>query len=798
MRKLYVLALFLATFQLAGAQLKAEKALLELDAKYAQEKIHIFLNKDAYVSGETVWLKPYIFSGSVLSLISTNLYLELYNDQKQLVDRQILPIIQGTGEGSIALAEKLPEGIYHLRAYTKWMLNFDSAFHYFQSFPVYNQASPNRIGKKPVQWTAAAYAESNVVLAGEENKIAIRLQSAGSYPASWEGYVVDKKDPATRLANFSSFNPQIGSFLFYPEAGKEYQAHITDHEGKTAIVPLPPVQTAGVALRAEQTGEQVYVDMMFKGLPNGGMNHKILAHIQNEVVFSAIIRKSDALVKAAIPVKNLGTGIMHLTLFDENERPVAERLVFVDNHTVARPKISTDIISAERRGVNHWKLAVDTMQFQTYAVSIVDGGLSSMRNRNILSDLWLGDLSRDIYQPGWYFSSTDPARQLALDALMVTERWKRFDWSPVLAGNFPKIIFQPERYLSFFAMATRFRRIVPNETLNLIMRYKDSSVQLTQVKTDNLGSFHIVNAAFYDTVKVYFQSNSRKGAAKDVDVVFESNNIFRPLHGALPVTEYQLVKRKADDPLPPIVQNALDAKKMLQNIDDRYQEMETVRVEAKKKTETQKLNEELSSTLFSPGNEIIFDFLNEEHGTQAYSNIFEFLEGRVPGLNFSMTDGVRIPIMRDGQVGVFIDEIQSDYDMIQSLPMNQIAMVKIIRGYFLGGMSGGGGAGAIAVYTTRAGLGGKFGPSGMPSAYLVGYRQTAPFRHFNHADEIYRLAKTDTRDNLYWSVSLFPDQAGWAPVRFFNNDVSGSYRVIVTGFTRDAKPVYEEKIIQIR
>ncbi len=792
----FIIVIFLPF--LSTAQTTAEKALQIIDEKYPQEKVHLFFNKDGFVAGETVWFKGYVFSGSVLSLISTNLYVELYNDQKQLLDKQIIPIIGGVGQGGFSLPAKLSEGVYHIRSYTRWMLNFDESFHYFTQFPVYNLSSTNRLEKKPVQWTAQAFAESGILLAGQDNKIAVRLNPIGILPDSWSAYVFEKRDPLKKLSSFSSFNSQLGSFLFMPASGNSYQLHITDNNGNTATIPLPSVQDKGIALRAEQTGDQVYLELVFKGMPEGGLNHRILAHVQNEVVFNAFIRKKDEIVKASVPVGKLTTGIMHLTIFDDKENAVAERLVFIDNGQPMLAALSTDTLSKESRQLNHLNAGVDTMQSQTYAVSVVDAGLSAPRTRSIYSDLWLGDLKGNIHQPNWYFTTKDPNRFLALDALMLTEKWERTNWRQLVAGQFPKISFQPEKYLSFFATATRFRRVIQDETLNLMIQYKDSSIQLTQVKTDKLGSFQIVNAAFYDTVKVFFQSNVKKGAAKDVDVSFEPGNFFKTFTGTLPPTEFVLVKRKEGDAVPAMVQNALDALKLQTNIDTRFQEMEGVVVEARKKTATQKLNEELTSSLFNTDNEFIFDFLNEDHSTQAYSNVFQFLEGRVPGLNFSMTDGVYRPIMRDGVVSIFIDEIETDVEMINSLPISQIAMVKVIRGYFLGGMSGGGGSGAIAIYTNRGGLGGKFAPSGMPSTHLVGYRDAGEYRHFNYADEMYRSDKTDTRDNLFWSVNLYPDRNGYAPIRFYNNDVSRSYRVIVTGFTKDARPVYEERTVKIR
>ena len=52
------------------------------------------------------------------------------------------------------------------------------------------------------------------------------------------------------------------------------------------------------------------------------------------------------------------------------------------------------------------------------------------------------------------------------------------------------------------------------------------------------------------------------------------------------------------------------------------------------------------------------------------------------------------------QPAIYLDEMPADADMISSIPVSDVAYIKVIRPPFMGG-SGGGSNGAIAIYTRR-------------------------------------------------------------------------------------------------
>ena len=112
------------------------------------------------------------------------------------------------------------------------------------------------------------------------------------------------------------------------------------------------------------------------------------------------------------------------------------------------------------------------------------------------------------------------------------------------------------------------------------------------------------------------------------------------------------------------------------------------------------LNDRYASGLFKSAEGTIFDIENETVG--AYLNILDWLEGRVTGLQvFVSRNGVRVPVIRGSVATIFVDEMRMDASFLNSLPVHDIGMIKVIKGPFAGAVGNGGG-GTIAIYTIRA------------------------------------------------------------------------------------------------
>src|SRR5829696_8651614 len=113
---------------------------------------------------------------------------------------------------------------------------------------------------------------------------------------------------------------------------------------------------------------------------------------------------------------------------------------------------------------------------------------------------------------------------------------------------------------------------------------------------------------------------------------------------------------------------------------------------------SEQLNRTYCSGLFSTDG-TYFDLLNDNNSISAasYINILDWLQGRVAGLQIYSFYNKRVPYIRNSPASIYLDEMRIDAGFLNSLPVADIAMVKIIKTPFFGGWGGGGGA--IAIYT---------------------------------------------------------------------------------------------------
>ena len=90
--------------------------------------------------GETMWFKAYVVHTDTRQQtdLSEVLYVELLNSVGDVIQTQKLHIKNGQADGCIKLKELFTSGFYEVRAYTRYMLNWDAAYVFSRTFPIFN------------------------------------------------------------------------------------------------------------------------------------------------------------------------------------------------------------------------------------------------------------------------------------------------------------------------------------------------------------------------------------------------------------------------------------------------------------------------------------------------------------------------------------------------------------------------------------------------------------------------------------------------------------------------------------
>lgn len=102
------------------------------------EKVYLHLDKPYYAVGDTVWFAAYVtIDVHQPSTLSKVVYVDILSSKDSLVQKLKLPVTAGVAFGDVTLSKPLyKQDNYHIRAYTNWMRNSNSAYFFNKTVPV--------------------------------------------------------------------------------------------------------------------------------------------------------------------------------------------------------------------------------------------------------------------------------------------------------------------------------------------------------------------------------------------------------------------------------------------------------------------------------------------------------------------------------------------------------------------------------------------------------------------------------------------------------------------------------------
>lgn len=797
MRKFFIFFLCVVGISQFNAQDKIDKAIENLEHNYTQEKVYLLFDKDKYVVGDNIYFKSFVFNGYTRSRVSNTLFVELYDHKKNLVDKKTVFLKDGEGDGTFILNESLNEDIYFVRAYTAWMGNFSEDFNFIKQIPIYNPNSEQKLVlDKNTKWTANVFPESGTFIDNIPTKFAVRVYSQGIPPTSWSGYVIDSEKPNETLATFKNLDQNVGTFSITPKSGRTYKAIVEDNKGAKQTINLPSVSNSGINLQLTNDAKGINYKIKGSNLPQGLQGYSIVGTINNQMVYRANIKSTASDATSIIPTKvsNDETAVLLITIFDDKQNPVAERLFFVNPKklNIDEPTLAMSM-NNEARAFNSFDIEPND-DYSSYTVLVKDSQPVENRNENtILSAQWLtGDFTSPIFNPSQYFEKT--ANPDALDAIFISEKWKRFDWESLLSGKTPEFVFKPQKNLSFQGKVTNNGRFLPNKNINLLLKTEKSDKNFVPAVTDDKGLIYLDNIYFDEplTVSYYLNQDKKQSSESDnLNITFQSLVNGIPFKNPLPATNYRLTNSAQADPsIAKLLQNKKNKQTLIDF--DKETQIEEVQITAKKVDKKAELDKELSSGRFSSMNATIFDLVNDNKDAIGSQNILQWLQGRAAGLTFTMDQsGNLVPSIRGSQAQLFLDEMPVDASMISSLPISNIAMVKVLK-------DGGLVSNAVAIYTRRGNMVSDDDKKDEKVNKLVlkGYDKSVEFELPDITGDGYKRISKDTRETLYWNPSLSED-GGLAPrAKFFNNDEAKNRQVTIISFDKNDRLLYYNEIVK--
>ncbi len=765
-----------------------------------QEKIYVHFDKNYYNPGETVWFKAYIFDGLERSIISKNFYAELIDENGNVLKKLTAPVAESSSAGSFELAPNILKSTLYFRAYTAAMLNGDTSFIYLKPIHIITSAK-NTKSKTVISSEISFLPEGGDLVAGLPTVVAFKATDQSGLPVVARGFI--KSNDGKKITDFNSIHNGMGVFMIEPETGKTYTAVWKDVLGKEQNSPLPAVKLHGIALQVgNDEGGKTFKLQRSANADESEQTLKIIAYMNQQLVYYAKVNLSDnSATSGIIPTKQLPSGILQVTVFNKDFKPLAERVTFVNNHDY---EFDVDAwipgLNKVARGLNSVEVLISDTFRSNLSLSVTDADLDvpSPNEDNIISHLLLtGDLRGKIVNPYYYFFSTSDSAAIQLDLVMLTHGWRRYNWDNVLAGRQPHTEIKESNYLSIDGkmIGVQTGGFSPDTKLSGILQTKDSNTQFLSMPVDRKGQLKTDGIIFYDYAKLYFQFNDKKlvfdksllhvenGLRKSPDLVALNEDAKKD---AITIDSNLAAKN---------LRIAAEAVKVALQRSKKEQVLQEVIVKGKVKTNIEKLDEKYASGIFSGGDSHNFDVVNDPFAASSF-NVYQYLQGKVAGLQIVTGSGEPQITWRGSTPVFYLDEIPADAGLISTINMSDVAYIKVFSPGSSGVIANSGG-GAISVYTKKGSDVTKQKGKGLDYVQLAGY---TPVKQFYSPDFAVSSAVNDlpdVRTTLYWNPYIILDKNQKRfKVKFYNNDVTHRFRIVLEGINANDKFSRVEKVIE--
>ena len=419
---------------------------------FPQEKVYLHFDNTGYFRGETIWFKAYVVRADSYKYtdMSSVLYVELLNPTGDIIETRKLKVKDGQADGSFKLDNLFTSGFYEVRAYTRYMTNWDDAGIFSRVFPVFNAPKKEGDYSHPVisklgyqkrlpdvrvadeagdtihterdgKMTVRFFPEGGRLVRGLRSRVAFDVTDADGRPAETTG-VLTYADGET--VEVKTLREGRGVFDYLPG---EHPAVLTmkDRKGRERKFELPEADTEGCVMRVETTADEFIDAIVSHSSGVTGRLAIVLVSAGNVEGFSVVSLNSET-TGCRFKKSAMTEGVNQIALINDRGEVVAERMVFVYPHK------DVDTIGISGSALSPCgKVTIEarTKPKTTFSIAIrdydheVNGAQSDAATYLLLSS----DLKGYIHNPAYYLESDDEEHRRAIDLLMMVQGWRRYD-----------------------------------------------------------------------------------------------------------------------------------------------------------------------------------------------------------------------------------------------------------------------------------------------------------------------------------------------------------------------------------
>jgi len=801
--KFLINIILLFFFSFIYAQNNLSESVIEPFQKEAllREKVFIHLNKTVYFIGENIWFTSYIAedSDNSPSHYTSNLQVNLLNQNGEIIDTKDIFTQKGVGYGSFSIDDTLKTGKYYIQAATTFMLNFGEDNAFIQEINIVNPLEKESMETQGVnKYDIQLFPESGYLLENAKNSMGIKVLINGRGYA-FTGAILNSK--GSEITTFDGNEFGLGKCEFFYSKNESYIA-VIDINNTVKKINIPKAHKTGVIFSIDNSNpEQIKLTLITnkETLPILKKESLALLIYRNNYISEALnlsLKNSEQVTQDLFFDKGkMQNGVNIVTLF-KNNKPIAERKFFIDKLDkqtailIEKLKSTNDSISFKIKTLN---ANYEPVASQISISVLTENSKVFLDKQNIKSAFLLSPYIKGrIDNPAYYLKNINPNQTEYLDLLLLNQGWSNYSLEEKIKEINPKMIFDFE---SGFTVKGKINKIPRGYNIGIVSK-KERLIAISELNVNK--EFHFENVFGYknDSISLtLIKKGSPLVKPNQVELIKEKHNHKNYDH--LTSQFYPLYIFKDTMNSTSVVENDLD--------NYRYPNSEVIdevvlntKVSKKKITSYDK-----EMNLAKVHNEIASEYFQSKKVTEqmetSSNTLFEYFRGL--GYIKRTTEGSYFISLRNAPVTlfgagknpdhsyppqIFVDNTMvpnGDIEMFKSLYMFDIDEILINKSGAGGGMDAGGGI--IKIYLKKGNH--KYFDKGAKNLYknlllLTGFDKAESY--YNPQYNIYSKEMYDWTE-IDWKPSLKTNNNGEIIIKVPKNEFSNDFMMIINGFSEN-------------
>lgn len=656
------------------------------------------------------------------------------------------------------------------------------------------------------------FPEGGYLIDGINSSIAFKAINKNGTSEYITGEVFDEEN--NFITDLKTLHAGMGVFTLTPLKNKNYYAICKNTHNIEKRIDLPSVIDNTYTLKAVWKEHNLLLSVNKPTAFSRTIPLNLLIHCRGQLLYFSEWDFSNEIM--TLPQNMLSTGVLQILLLDNELNPLSERLVFCQNTNQTRTKFQTDQNNYKtRQKVSALMTVINSKNNPVsgnFSVSVTDNqDILPDTTNNILTSLLLtSDIKGFVENPSFYFNPNSRQANKALDILMMTQGWRRYDIPNSLKGKYqtPNILFGEDGQIKGYVKGYWRGKPVGNSNVSIV---SFDPLYMNMTTTDTDGLFNFGDIEYPDSTRFVIQALNQKG--KDGVGLEVNEEIYSATGKHLPFINYYKTK-STNNKIEDYIKKA-DLKYTYEN-GNRMIYLDEVKVTG---FTNKKENESFYSRFSSQT--IPLEEIEKAHDVES------ILRMKVPGIRITEiyeTDerdsdrGItqdkapvrahRAVILRGGAsysygyqpATIILDNMIMQDFYLDDLNINDIEQIDIIKGAQSVALGSQGFGGAIAI-TTKKGTNRTVSikKSNIKTIYPLGFQKPVEFYSPKYETREQLNDKTpDLRTTIFWKPDIIVSQEGKASFDFYTADSKDTeYSVIIEGITDDGEIIYARETISI-